>query len=182
MPKPAVLPCVPQRHPCFRNAAPGSRRYAARVQRPGAAPGQRPNAALSPPQSPLSIAPGRPVLSRDCSRSSETKNRFGLQLFCDCGLSHGAKTQIEAIKRIKNGIFQALREQRRVRNRKKVAKMPSFLFLQWVRSPQRVRSRENARDTMAGKLISETRKAPAMRAPPKTNSAAIYASLAPYCS
>lgn len=117
--------------------------------------------------SPASDPQHPPVLSRDCSRSSETKNRFGLQLFCDCGLSHGAKTQIEALKRIKNGIFQALREQRRVRNRKKVAKMPSFLFLQWVRSPQRVRSCENAQDIMADKLNSETRKAPAMRTPPE---------------
>lgn len=63
--------------------------------------------------------------------------------------------------------ISGLEKQRSVRNRKKVAKMPSFLFLQWARSPQRGRSHENAQDIMAGKLNSETRKAPAMRTPPE---------------
>ena len=155
MPKPAMLPYTPQRHPCFRNATPGSRHYAARAQCPGAAPRQHSNAASSPPlprpeshrspppsttsdpQRPCRAHPRPapdpqhpPVLSQGCSRSSETKNRFGLQLFCDCGLSHGAKTQIEALKRIKKRHISGLGEQRSVRNRKKAAKMPSFLFLQ----------------------------------------------------
>ena len=80
----------------------------------GPAPGpQRPCRAHSgPAPDPPCPTPGPqhpPVLSRDCSRSSKTKYRLGLQLFCDCGLSHGVKTQIEALKRSKNGIFQALR-------------------------------------------------------------------------
>ena len=57
-------------------------------------------------------------------------------------------------------------EQRGVRNRKKVATMTSFLFLQWARSPQRGKSRQNARDIMASRLNPEIRKAPAMRTPP----------------
>lgn len=74
-------------------------------QRPGRAhPGPAPD-----PPSPTPGPQHPPVLSRDCSRSSKTKYRLGLQLFCDCGLSHGVKTQIEALKRSKNGIFQALR-------------------------------------------------------------------------
>lgn len=36
------------------------------------------------------------VPSGDYSEGPETKNRVRMQLFCDCGLSGGAKTQIAA--------------------------------------------------------------------------------------
>lgn len=145
MPKPAMLPYAPQRHPCFRNATPGSRHYAARAQCPGAAPRQHSNAASSPPLPPPSTAsdPQRPcralpspasdpqhppVLPRGCPGSPETKNRFRLQLFCDYGLSHGAKTQIEALKRSKNGIFQVLRSREASAIAKKLQKCRVFCF------------------------------------------------------
>lgn len=60
-----------------------------------------------------------------------------------------------------------LKEPRRAPNRKKVAKIPSFLFLQWVRSPQSGSSHENARSIMTSNPKSETSKAPAMRTPPE---------------
>lgn len=63
--------------------------------------------------------------------------------------------------------ISGLEERGRVRNRKKVATMTSFLFLQWARSPQRGKSRENARDITVRRLNPETRKAPAMRTPPE---------------
>ena len=63
--------------------------------------------------------------------------------------------------------ISGLEERGRVRNRKKVATMTSFLFLQWVQSPQSGSSRENARDITVRRLNPETRKAPAMRTPPE---------------
>lgn len=63
--------------------------------------------------------------------------------------------------------ISGLEERGRVRNRKKVATMTIFLFLQWTRSPQRGSSRENARNIMASRPNPETRKAPAMRTPPE---------------
>ena len=79
--------------------------------------------------------------------------------------------------------FSGLEEQRGVRNRKKVAKIPSFLFLQWAQSPQRGRFREK-RAGYHGQQ-PKTRKKKGARyadASRKINLAGIYASLAPYCS
>ena len=65
--------------------------------------------------------------------SSKTKNRSGLQLFCDYGLFRSAKVRISARKRSKSAVKRpvfAFRELEGVRNRKKVAKKSDFLFLQ----------------------------------------------------
>jgi hypothetical protein len=56
-----------------------------------------------------------------------------MQLFCDYGLSQGAKAQIAAQNRSKSVVEQspsALQMGKEVRNRKKAARKPRFLFSQ----------------------------------------------------
>ena len=78
--------------------------------------------------------------------------------------------------------FSGLEEQRGVRNRKKVAKIPSFLFLQWGQPPQRGKSREKRGISWPATQNQKQKGARYADASEKTNLAGIYASLAPYCS
>lgn len=192
MPKPAVSLCAPRRHPRFRNAAPGSRHYAARVQHPGAAPGQRPSPRpashqVDPAQHCLESTTPRP--SPPWARTGSTQPHTGSATSPSTisGLFQELKNKISAriatflrlriVARRQNADrssktqqkrhISGLEERGRVRNRKKVATMTSFLFLQWTRSPQRGSSRENARNIMASRPNPEIRKAPAMRTPPE---------------
>lgn len=199
MPKPAVPLCAPRRHPRFRNAALGSRHYATRVQHPGAAPGQRPSAALGPPRprpashqaGPAQHCPGSttpvpgppracagstlphsgsatsPVLSRGCSGAQKQKIGSDCSFFAIRDCRTVPKRGFQPPETQQKRHISGLEERGRVRNRKKVATMTSFLFLQWVRSPQSGSSRENARDITVRRLNPETRKAPAMRTPPE---------------
>lgn len=83
-------------------------------------------------------------------------------------------------------LFSGLEEQRGVRNRKKVAKIPSFLFLQWAQSPQRGRSRKKRAEYHDQQPQTRKKKgaryADAFRKINLAGIAGIYASLAPYCS
>ena len=62
-------------------------------------------------------------------------------------------------------LFSGLEEQRGVRNRKKVAKIPSFLFLNGRNRRNGTDPAKNAWDIMASNPKPQKRKAPAMRAP-----------------
>ena len=153
------------------------------------APGRPPPSTASDPQRPCRAHPGPAsdpqhpsVLPRGCSRSPETKNRFKLQLFCDCGLSHDAKTQIEALKRIKNGIFQALRSRESSAIAKSCKDAEFFVFAigSIVATGQILRKRAGYHGGQTKfRNKKGARYADASR---KTNFAGIYASLAPYCS
>ena len=127
MPKPAMLPYTPQRHPCFRNATPGSRHYAARAQCPGAAPRQHSNAASSPPQPCIGSATSPRTIS---GLFQEPRNKKSVRIATFLRLRIVARCQNadRSSKTQQKRHISSLREQRRVRNRKKVAKMPSFCF------------------------------------------------------
>lgn len=82
------------------------------------------SASLAPPQDRLKTT------------SEAQKQIFGvLQLFCDCGLSRGAKSRIAAQKHSKSAskrLISALQRSKRIRNRKKVAKSPIFCFYEAI--------------------------------------------------
>lgn len=88
--------------------------------------GQHPHAKLYP----LPLAS-----SKNHLKSAETNLRPKLQLFCDYGLSQGAKRGFwseNAENQPRKGPFFPCGKQAGVPNRKKVAKALSFLFSQWV--------------------------------------------------
>ena len=122
-------------------------------------------------------------LRQSYSKSPETKNRSELQLFCDWQLLRAPQSRIAAQKRSKKWHISRLKEPRRAPNRKKVAKIPSFLF--FVMGPiaatgQIPRKRAEYHDQQP--KIRNKKGARYADASRKTNSAEIYASLAPYCS
>ena len=128
-----------------------------------------------------------PTTSQRClgapPRSPETKNRSELQLFCDWQLLRAPQSRIAAQKRSKNGHISSLKEPRRAPNRKKVAKIPSFLFFAMgpiAATGQIPRKRAEYHDQQP--KIRNKKGARYADASRKTNSAEIYASLAPYCS
>ena len=144
----------------------------------------RVNPPPAPDPPPLRI---EPTISQHClggpPRSPETKNRFELQLFCDWQLLRTPQSRIAAQKRSKKWHISRLKEPRRAPNRKKVAKIPSFLF--FVIGPiaatgQIPRKRAEYHDQQP--KIRNKKGARHADASRKTNSAEIYASLAPYCS
>ena len=158
-------------------------------QHPGAAAEQYPGAASSQPRPTPDPPPFRiePTISQHClggpPRSPETKNRSELQLFCDWQLLRTPQSRIAAQKRSKKWHISRLKEPRRAPNRKKVAKIPSFLF--FVMGPiaatgQIPRKRAEYHDQQP--KIRNKKGARYADASRKTNSAEIYASLAPYCS
>lgn len=101
-----------------------------------------------------------PVLSRDCSRSPETKNRLGLQLFCDCGLSRGAKTRIAALKCSKNGCFRAWRSREESVIAKKLQRYRVFCFCNGLNRRNGADPAKNARNIIASNPKSETKRRP----------------------
>ena len=122
-------------------------------------------------------------LCQSYSKSPETKNRSELQLICDWQLLRAPQSRIAAQKRSKKWHISRLKEPRRAPNRKKVAKIPSFLF--FVMGPiaatgQIPRKRAEYHDQQP--KIRNKKGARYADASRKTNSAEIYASLAPYCS
>ena len=139
---------------------------------PGPAPGpQRPCRAHSgpAPDSPLPYTGSATSPSTISGLFQELKNKISARIATFLRLGIVARCQNVDFnpKTQQKRHISGLEERGRVRNRKKVATMTSFLFLQWARSPQSGSSRENARNIMASRPNPETRKAPAMRTPPE---------------
>ena len=89
----------------------------------------------------------------------ETKMRLELQLFCDYGLPQGAKARISAQKRSKSTTKRpdsALRRQKGIRNRKKVAKTLEILFSRWAEGP-------NGRMSATNRSANETGPIPCLQ-------------------
>ena len=126
---------------------------------------QRPSTVSGPPQEP------------------RNKKSARIATFLRLGIVAWRQNAIRSPKTQQKRLFSGPEERRGVRNRKKVAKIPSFLFLQWVRSPQQGKSREK-HVGYHGQQPKTTKKKGARYADAseKTNLAGIYASLAPYCS
>ena len=157
------------------------------------APAPDPPRSASGPQRPNTVSgstpPFRvePITSQHClgdpPRSSETKNRSELQLFCDWQLLQAPQSRIAAQKTQQKWHISSLKEPRRAPNRKKVAKIPSFLFFAMgpiAATGQIPRKCEEHHDQQS--KIKNKKGARYADASRKTNSAEIYASLAPYCS
>lgn len=128
-----------------------------------------------------------PITSQHClgalPGAQKQKNRSELQLLCDWQLLRTPQSRIAAQKRSKNGHISSLKEPRRAPNRKKVAKIPSFLFFALgpiAATGQIPRKRAEYHDQQP--KIRNKKGARYADASRKTNSAEIYASLAPYCS
>lgn len=100
------------------------------------------------------------VPSGDYFEGPETKNRVRMQLFLRLRIvgwcqnaDRGLKMQSTAAKRP----FSALREWKRVRNRKKVAETSGFLFLRWAEiAVMRQTSRKYAKSATAATAATAT--------------------------
>ena len=133
---------------------------------------QHPNAVSGPPR-PVSSA--SPVPYRACNAPAlfrgpqEPRNKKSTRIatFLRLGIVAWRQNAIRSPKTQKKRLFSGPEEQRGVRNRKKVAKIPSFLFLQWVQPPQRGKSREKRGTSWPATQNQKKRKAPAMRTPPE---------------
>ena len=110
---------------------------------------QRPSTVSGPPQEP------------------RNKKSARIATFLRLGIVAWRQNAIRSPKTQQKRLFSGPEERRGVRNRKKVAKIPSFLFLQWVRSPQHGKSREKRVGYHGQQPKTTKRKAPAMRTPPK---------------
>lgn len=127
---------------------------------------QHPNAVSGPPRPVSSASPvpyracNAPALFRGLPRNPETKNRLGLQLFCDCGLSRGAKTRIAAPKRSKNGRFRAWRSREESVIAKKLQRYRVFCFCNGLNRRNGADPAKNAWDIMASNPKSETKRRP----------------------
>ena len=156
----------------FPSAAVGQHHDAVPGQHPGAAAEQYPGAASSQPRpapDPPRSASGPQHPSAVSGPSQEPRNKKSVRIATFLRLAIVANSPIanRGTKTQQKWHISRLKEPRRAPNRKKVAKIPSFLFLQWVRSLQSGSSHENARSIMTSNPKSETSKAPAMRTPPE---------------
>ena len=110
-----------------------------------------------------------PATLQHCFGTSpqESRNKKSAQIatFLRLGIVAWRQNAIRSPKTQQKRPFSGLEEQRRVRNRKKVAKIPSFLFLQWVQPPQQGKSREKRAEYHDRRPKIRNKKAPAMRAP-----------------
>ena len=100
-------------------------------------------------------------------QESRNKKSARIATFLRLGIVTWRQNAIRSPKTQQKRPFSGLEERRGVRNRKKVAKIPSFLFLQWAQPPQRGRSREKRAKHHGQQPKIRNKKAPAMRTPPK---------------
>jgi hypothetical protein len=180
----------------FRNAALGPHHDAAPKQFPSTAVGQRHDAtpgqylgAASSQPAPRQIHPrsasGPQHPSTASGPSQEPRNKESVRIATFLRLAIAASSPIanRGTKTQQKWHISSLKEPRRAPNRKKVAKIPSFLFFAMgpiAATGQITRKRAEHHDQQP-----ETRNKKGARhadASEKTNSAEIYASLAPYCS
>ena len=197
----------------FPSAAVGQHHDAAPGQHLGAAPGQHPSAAAkqypgaassqpcpAPDPPPLRIGPtttqhrirfnprsasspqhpsavSGPLPGAQQQKIGPNCNFFAIGNCCELPIANrGTKTQ-------QKWHISSLKEPRRAPNRKKVAKIPSFLFFAMGpiaatgQIPRKCAEHHDQQSKIRNK--KGARHADASR---KTNSAEIYASLAPYCS
>ena len=132
---------------------------------------QHPNAVSGPPRPVSSASPvpyracNAPALFRGLPQEPRNKKSARIATFLRLGIVAWRQNAIRSPKTQKKRLFSGPEEQRGVRNRKKVAKIPIFLFLQWVQPPQRGRSREKRAGYHGQQPKIRNKKAPAMRAP-----------------
>ena len=197
----------------FRNAALGPHHDAAPGQHLGTVPGQHPGAAAeqypgaassqprpapdpprsaSGPQRPSTVSGSTPVphqarnipaLSRGPSQEPRNKISVRITTFLRLAIVANSPIANRGTKTQQKWHISRLKEPRRAPNRKKVAKIPIFLF--FVMGPiaatgQIPRKRAEYHDQQP--KIRNKKGARYADASRKTNSAEIYASLAPYCS
>ena len=197
----------------FRNAALGPHHDAAPKQFPStavgqhhdAAPGQRLGAASSQPyprqihprsasgpQRPNTVSGSTPVphrahnipaLPRGPSQEPRNKESVRIATFLRLAIAASSSIANRGTKTQQKWHISSLKEPRRAPNRKKVAKIPSFLFFAMGpiaatgQIPRKCAEHHDQQSKIRNK--KGARHADASR---KTNSAEIYASLAPYCS
>ena len=144
------------------------------LHRVNPAPRQIHPRSASGPQQPNAVSGSTPVphrahnipaLPRGPSQEPRNKKSVRIATFLRLAIVASSQSRIAAQKRSKNGIFQAWRNREELLIAKKLQRYRVFCFLQWVRSLQQGKSRENARSIMTSNPKSETRKAPAMRTP-----------------
>ena len=126
---------------------------------------QRPSTVSGPPQEP------------------RNKKSARIATFLRLGIAAWRQNAIRSPKTQQNRPFSSLEEQRRAPNRKKVAKIPSFLF--FAMGPIAATGQIPRKCAEHHDQQPKTTKKKGARyadASEKTNLAGIYASLAPYCS
>ena len=154
--------------------APDPPRSASGPQRPSTVSGSTPRSASSP-QHPSAVS--GPLPGAQQQKIGPNCNFFAIGNCCELPIANrGTKTQ-------QKWHISSLKEPRRAPNRKKVAKIPSFLFFAMGpiaatgQIPRKCAEHHDQQSKIRNK--KGARHADASR---KTNSAEIYASLAPYCS
>ena len=108
-----------------------------------------------------------PALFRGLPQEPRNKKSARIATFLRLGIVAWRQNAIRSPKTQQKWPFSGLEEQRGVRNRKKVAKIPIFLFLNGLNRRNGADSVKNTRNIMASNLKPEKRKAPAMRTPPE---------------
>ena len=128
-----------------------------------------------------------PTTSQHClgGPSQEPRNKESVRIATFLRLAIAASSSIanRGTKTQQKWHISSLKEPRRAPNRKKVAKIPSFLFFAMgpIAATEQIPRKCAEHHDQQSKIRNKkgTRHADASR---KTNSAEIYASLAPYCS
>ena len=187
------------------DAAPGQRLGAVPGQHPGAAAEQYPGAASSQPcpapdPPPLRIgptttqhrirfnprsasSPQHPSTASGPSQEPRNKESVRIATFLRLAIAASSSIANRGTKTQQKCHISSLKEPRRAPNRKKVAKIPSFLFLTMgpiAATGQIPRKRAEYHDQQPQNQKQERR--PPCGRLQKTKSAVIYASWAPYCS
>ena len=177
---------------------PGQHPGAAAEQYPGAAssqprPAPDPPRSASGPQRPSTVSgstppvPHRahniPALSRGPSQEPSNKKSVRIATFLRLAIVASSPIANRGTKTQQKWHISSLKEPRRAPNRKKVAKIPSFLFFAMgpIAATGQITRKCAEHHDQQSKIRNKkgARHADASR---KTNSAEIYASLAPYCS
>ena len=176
---------------------PGQHPGAAAEQYPGAAssqprPAPDPPRSASSPQRPNTVSGSTPVphrahnipaLPRGPSQEPRNKKSVRIATFLRLAIVASSPIANRSTKTQQKWHISSLKEPRRAPNRKKVAKIPSFLFSAMGpiaatgQIPRKCAEHHDQQSKIRNK--KGARYADASR---KTNSAEIYASLAPYCS
>ena len=186
------------------DAAPGQHLGTVSGQRPSAAAEQYPGAASSQPrpppdpprsasgpQRPSTVSGSTPVphrahnipaLSRGPSQEPRNKKSVRIATFLRLAIVASSPIANRGTKTQKKWHISSLKEPRRAPNRKKVAKTPSLFFAMGPIAATGQIPRKRAEHHDQQSKIRNKKGARYADASRKTNSAEIYASLAPYCS
>ena len=174
---------------------PGQRPSAAAEQYPGAASSQPrppdPPRSASGPQRPSTVSGSTPVphrahnipaLYRGPSQEPRNKKSVRIATFLRLAIVASSPIANRGTKTQKKWHISSLKEPRRAPNRKKVAKTPSLFFAMGPIAATGQIPRKRAEHHDQQSKIRNKKGARYADASRKTNSAEIYASLAPYCS